>query len=68
MIDVTKLSKEPIIEFHPMNASLQKPFLTYVKRPDGQVNVSEPAEDYLRHVAADRKVFADLRQSIPLHH
>jgi len=48
------------MEFHPMHASLEKPSLTEVKRPDGKINVSEPAEVYLRHVAADRKVFADL--------
>jgi hypothetical protein len=48
------------MQFHPMNAGLQKPSLSEVKRPDGQVNVSEPAEVYPRHVAADRKVFADL--------
>jgi len=43
-----------------MSAGPQKPSLTKVKRPDGQVNVSESAEDYQRHVATDRKVFIDL--------
>jgi hypothetical protein len=58
------LQKGLTIEYTPMNAALQTPFGTEVKRPDGQINVSEPAESYLSHVASDRKVLADLGRII----
>jgi hypothetical protein len=57
---IISLGKKITMKFQPMSAALQEPYLTKVKRPDGQVNVSEPAEDYLRHVEVDRKVFKDL--------
>lgn len=48
------------MQFNPMIAALQTPFVNEAKRPDGQVNVGESAEVYMRHVAADRKVLAGL--------
>jgi Papain family cysteine protease len=48
------------MQFNPMIAALQTPSVNEAKRPDDQVNVSEPADVYMRHVAADRKVLADL--------
>jgi C1A family cysteine protease len=48
------------VELHPTHAALQPPTLTNAKRPDGQVNVAEPAEVFQQHVAADRTVFAHL--------
>ncbi len=49
-----------LFAFHPMNATLQVPYLTTVKIGDNQVNVAEPAEIYLRHVSEDRKIIAQL--------
>lgn len=46
------------MEFHPLHAALQLPSLTTITRPDNQVNVAEPAEAYLSHVAADQRFLA----------
>ena len=43
---------------HPMTAAYSEPIVTSVLRPDGKVNVGEPADRYAKHALADHQMFA----------